>query len=215
MGLLKFLKKRKESLEIGDSITYGKYFFNNKNGLKPIEWIVLDVDKEELLLISKYCLDTVKYCELSAKLNGTEACIWENSYLRSWLNNEFFNQAFTEDEKRNILETTVITCESLNSELHKNKVFVLSKEQVLEFFPNINERIGIPTSYAIKKGANVGHNGGKTTWWWILPCVDITCGQPPRMYYPSVVCQDGEIRYHGRLVYHSDFTVRPVIKIKK
>ena len=218
MGIFNFFKKgnnTNKEYKVGDTLFFGKYFFNNEKDIKPIEWIVLQSYENELLLISKYCLDTIRYCEPSATFNGTESCIWENSYLRNWLNNEFFNQAFTEDEKKNILVTTVETDKSLNSELHKNKVFVLSKEQVLDFFPNINERIGVPTLYALKKGANVGHNGEMTTWWWILPNVDITGGQPPRMDFPSVVCQDGEINYHSRLAYHSDFTVRPVIKIKK
>ena len=218
MGIFSFFHKngaKDNKYNIGDTFVFGKYPFKNAKDVQPIEWIVLKNNAEELLLISKYCLDTVKYCEPSALFAGTECCIWENSYLRNWLNNSFYNEAFTESEKNNIIETNIITEETLSAELYENKVFILSKAQIEDFFADCESRKGFPTPHALKKGANTGHTGEKTTWWWTMPYIDITGGQPPRVYYPSVVCQNGEINYHSRLVYHSDFTVRPAIRIKK
>ncbi len=218
MRIFNFCKKQKNNsgnYKIGDTIFFGKYFFESEKNEKPIEWFILESNDTEMLLISKYCLDTIKYCETSSLVSGTECCIWENSYLRNWLNNTFYSQAFSEKEKKAIIETEIITDKTLNNTLHKNKVFVLSKSQVCDYFSDSKNRKGCPTPYALKKGANVGHNGENLTWWWVLPYIDATGGQPPRIDYPAVVCQNGEISYHSRLVYHSDFTVRPAIKIKK
>lgn len=218
MGIFNFSKKQNKTNEnhkIGDTIFFGKYFFESEKDIKPIEWLILESNDREMLLISKYCLDTIKYCEPSPSFGGTECCIWENSYLRNWINNTFYSQAFSEEEKQNIVETEIVTDKTLNNTLHKNKVFALSKSQVCAYFSNNENRKGYPTPYALQKGANIGYSEAKSTWWWTLPHIDMTGGQPPRMDYPSVVCQNGEINYHSRLVYHSDFTVRPVIKIKK
>ena len=218
MGIFSFFNKngaKDNKYNIGDTFVFGKYHFKSEKDIQPIEWIVLENNCKELLLISKYCLDTVKYCEPSASFVGTDCCIWENSYLRNWLNGSFYNQAFSESEKNSIIETAIITEETLHAELHKNKVFILSKSQIEDFFADNEKRKGFPTPYALQKGANTGHTDEKTTWWWTMPYIDITGGQPPRADYPSVVCQNGEINYHSRLVYHSDFTVRPVIRIKK
>ena len=217
MGIFNFLKKQNnpdKNYKSGDTIFFGKYFFENEKHTQSIEWIVLESNSTETLIISRYCLDTIKYCEPSS-YEGTECCVWENSYLRNWLNNTFYSQAFSEEEKQNIIETEIVTDETLNNTLHKNKVFVLSKSQVCNYFSDNESRKGYPTPYALKRGANVGYNGENSTWWWTLPYIDATGGQPPRIDYPSAVCKNGEINYHGRLVYHSDFTVRPVIKIKK
>ena len=218
MGIFSFFNKKDSNdckYNIGDTFVFGKYPFNHEKDIQPIAWIVLENNAKELLLISKYCLDTVKYCKPSASFVGTDCCIWENSYLRNWLNNSFYNEAFTESEKKNIIETNIITEETLSAELHTNKVFILSRSQIKDFFADSEKRKGLPTPYTLQKGANIGHTDEKTTWWWTMPYIDITGGQPPRVDYPSVVCQNGELSYHSRLVYHSDFAVRPVIRIKK
>ena len=64
---------------------------------KPIEWIVLDIQDERALLLSKNILDTQQY--------NTEQVptTWETSSIRSWLNHTFLNQAFTSEEQEKIL----------------------------------------------------------------------------------------------------------------
>ena len=218
MGIFNFFKKQNDvdkNYINSDTILFGKYYFENEKSVQPIEWVVLENSDTDMLLISKYCLDTIKYCESSSSHGGTECCIWENSYLRNWLNNSFYSKSFSEKEKQNIIEMEIVTDKMQNKTLHKNKVFVLSVTQVCNYFSDNESRKGYPTPYALQKGAAIGHGGESSTWWWILPYVDLTGGQPSRMDYPSVVCQNGEVNYHSRLVYHSDFTVRPVIKIKK
>ena len=220
MGIFNFFKKgnnTNKEYKVGDALFFGKYFFNNEKDLKPIEWIVLESNETELLLISKYCLDTIGFCGPSPEWGNPSACIWEASYLRNWLNSDFYNSAFSEQEKSAITETTIITDISLNVTLHKNKVFVLSEEQAVAYFTENETRKCIPTPYAKSKGARLGWTDDTKEYssWWLLPYVHLTGGTPPRMDYPCAVFQTGDTQHHSRNVCHTDFTVRPVIKIKK
>lgn len=88
---------------IGGIVTFGRYEQdgNEANGPEEIEWIVLDVKDGKCLLISRYALDTVPYH--TEDINIT----WEKCFLRSWLNSEFLQTAFSDSEQRFILETEV------------------------------------------------------------------------------------------------------------
>lgn len=72
------------------------YYFN----VKPIEWDILDENNEGFLLFSKYILDAH---EFSATLSNNYA----SSTIRTFLNDEFLNKAFSEEERDRILLTTV------------------------------------------------------------------------------------------------------------
>ena len=215
MGIFSFFNKngaKDNKYNIGDTFVFGKYPFKNEKDIQPIEWIVLENNATELLLISKYCLDTVGYCGPSPEWGNSSACIWENSYLRDWLNNDFYGRAFNKEEKERITETTIITDATLDETLQKNNVFILSEKQVITYFEESTARKGIPTPYAVAKGARLGWTDDtrEYTSWWLLPYVT-----PARIAYPCAVFQMGDTQYHGRNIGHTDFTVRPVIRIKK
>lgn len=88
------------SLQSGDLINFGSYEQDNDfaNGRELIEWIILSVEKDRALLISRYALDTKPYND---EYNNVT---WRTSTLRKWLNNDFFNEAFTAEEKDFIAE---------------------------------------------------------------------------------------------------------------
>jgi len=71
---------------------------NKENGKEPIEWIVLQEVDNRVLLLSKDVLDYKQYD--SAYSNQVT---WEESEMRSWLNNSFYYTAFGEEEKKSIL----------------------------------------------------------------------------------------------------------------
>ena len=62
---------------------------NDDNGLEEIEWVVLDIKGDELFVISRFALDCIPYNSSHGEAR------WENSYVRNWLNDSFYNQAFT------------------------------------------------------------------------------------------------------------------------
>ncbi len=109
---------RKAALpEAGDIITFGTYEQDNvtENGAEPIEWIVLDVFDGKATLLSKYGLDAKAF-----HVGGEYGAIWSESDLRSWLNSEFYETAFDEEIREQILATRL---ENYSGEQYKN-VFV-------------------------------------------------------------------------------------------
>ncbi|MDO5563877.1 MAG: DUF6273 domain-containing protein [Eubacteriales bacterium] len=65
---------------------------------------------------------------------------WRNCTLRKWLNNEFYNKAFSNDEKNRIIET-IHKNESNRGAIHpdtNDKVFLLSEKEIKKYFENEN-----------------------------------------------------------------------------
>lgn len=103
---------------IGDTVILGTFEQddNEDNGAEPIEWIVLDTDENKALLLSKYVLTEEQY-----DYSGNQVT-WYTSTLFQWLNSDFKNEAFTEDEKGQII----------NSEY--GDVFLLSFDEAVKYF---------------------------------------------------------------------------------
>ena len=83
----------------GDIITLGTYEQDNNlsNGAEPIEWIVVGERDGHTLILSKDAIDYKKYNEELYK-----DITWEDCTLRSWLNNDFYNNAFSASDKGRI-----------------------------------------------------------------------------------------------------------------
>ena len=92
----------RSKLKVGKTILFGSYpQTTNGNEMSPIRWTILDMRGDKALLISKYGLDSKPY-------NTNESDVdWENSSLRSWLNNYFIEKAFTSKERNAIRQTMV------------------------------------------------------------------------------------------------------------
>lgn len=80
---------------VGDEFTYGKYEQDNntENGKENITWRVLERENDKLFVVSKYVLDCVTYEEYNPGFS------WSDTGLRSSLDSDFYNNAFTEEEK--------------------------------------------------------------------------------------------------------------------
>lgn len=202
----------------GDSLFFGRYYYENEWDLRPIEWTVLESGETDLLLISRYCLDTVLYC--APGKDSFEDCVWENSYLRNWLNGKFYHRAFREEEEQRILKTRIVTDGALEEALHENRVFLLSAEQAQTLLPDVHHRIGIPTPYAVQR--REFQREESTAAWWLLPEISIEeCRTPSRIDTPCIVVCDEDTaqpRSHSRLMSSPGAhctSVRPVIRIRK
>ena len=92
------------SAEVGDVITFGHYEQDGdeSDGKEPIQWKVLNKDGDRLFVVSLEGLDNKKYNETYGDMT------WEDSSIRSWLNNEFMSEAFTSVEKKMIPLTEVV-----------------------------------------------------------------------------------------------------------
>ena len=99
-------KKNLNDINVGDVYIFGSYEQDNNeaNGKEDIEWQVLEKDGTKILVISKYALDYQPYN------TEWEAVTWETCSLREWLNDEFINTAFSDEEKA-MIPTVVVTAD--------------------------------------------------------------------------------------------------------
>ncbi|MBO6090393.1 MAG: DUF4214 domain-containing protein [Lachnospiraceae bacterium] len=123
--------------KVGDIIKFGKYEQdgNLSNGKEDIEWVVLSVKSGKAFVTSKYVLDYLPF-----DTEGVDVC-WETSSLREWLNNDFYNDSFSENEKQSITLSTIKNINNPRNSEHAeplndtdDKVFLLSVEEVMTYF---------------------------------------------------------------------------------
>jgi len=114
--------------EAGDIITYGRYEQDNNasNGMENIEWIVLDVQDGKALVLSLFGLEWQQYNKTD------EEVTWETCTLRRWLNDEFWDSSFVENEKAMVCTTTVPPVGNRDDST-EDKVFLLSKKETNKY----------------------------------------------------------------------------------
>lgn len=126
-------------LIIGETVTFGRYEQDNDttNGAEPIEWQVADIVDDRALLISSYILDNV-YFNKPVGIYGDRSSVslpWAQSYIYSWLNEDFKNSAFTEEELKRIIDTTAYAdTDSSGRKEVIGSVFLLSYEEAVKYF---------------------------------------------------------------------------------
>ena len=194
-------------IETGDTIKFGSYEQDNNpdNGKEPISWIVLDKTDEYMMLITKNCINCVKFNDVYENTD------WELCTLRQWLNNDFYEDAFNKGEKEIILETELTTNNNstygTNSGSNTvNKVYILSMNEASKYFTADSKRVSKSTQYAQSNGI-WAEADKETSWWWLR-----TSGGNSK--YASCVNHEGKIVESGSSVNTTDNGVRPVICIE-
>ena len=185
-----------KSAMVGEYVFYGSYEQDNNlsNGEEKIEWRVLEKNGNKVLLISKYCLENLEYH--SSEINAT----WESCTLRSWLNNDFFINAFSVSERALIQRTKLGNAPKENDT--EDKVFLLSYDEIRKYLVSDVERSCRATPYAISKHINTDDYGNAE--WWLRTLEE---DEDDVMIIES----DGDISMWGTIP-HGDYTaVRPAI----
>lgn len=149
---------KRRHLKVGDKLLFGRYPQTSDGTVEEISWKVLALEENKALLISEYGLDSQPY-----NTERTDV-VWENCSLRSWMNSTFFSKAFTTEEAEKICKTTAV----------EDKLFLLSIDEAAKFFKNNEERMCVPTEYAIANGAYTGSHGEGTSWWWLRSPGDLS-----------------------------------------
>ena len=125
-----------------DTVKFGNYMQDKKGKKKtPIEWIVLDKKDDKVFLFSKYILDLKNFNDEYKEIS------WKDCSLRKWLNNEFYDIAFSSEEKKKILETKNINkgykevpfYDTKDSNDTVDKVFLLSQDEINIYFEKYGE----------------------------------------------------------------------------
>lgn len=135
----------------GDTVLWGTYEQDNNtdNGKEDIAWTVLKADGGKLLLLSQKGLDSRPY-------HPDEMDIpWKDCDLRAWLNSDFRDAAFTEEEQQQLYEAKLTT---FGSEDTYDSVFLLSADEFELYTHSKTEMLF--TKYAEAQGA-------KGNGWWL------------------------------------------------
>ncbi len=196
----------------GDVLEMGKWTFYTgaTSGKKVISWTVVEVKEDFAVLLC----DNIIEC-MAFDTKGGSA--WDASSLRTFLNGDFYEGAFSAEEKALILKSTTVTEENPNYEGAYGKdcsdnVFVPSIQEFKTYMTKVEGKAyAKATEYALAKGLHeyTKESGGTQitgSWFW-LRSAGFAKGYVAHCY------ADGDISYGGD---ESDVTigVRPAIKIK-
>lgn len=189
------LRSPAAGLKEGSTFFFGSYEQDNNatNGAEAIQWIVLEVKEDRVLAVSAQALDSRRFNNYS---NSSD---WRNCSLRTWLNKDFYNAAFTDAEKALLCPTEVAI------RAGNDNVFLLNREEVEFYFPNDYQRLCKPTAYAIARKAYVNKKTGCC--WWLLRTAGTVKGNV------MSVDSDGAMDYAGGKLTSDRGTVRPAIWI--
>lgn len=196
------------SAAVGDFITLGRYEqdYIFENGKEAIEWLVLEKQGDKMLVISRYGLE-----EYSVGDGGEE---WKGCRVRSFLNTQFYEEAFVSEEKALILDTIVKTDVNPNhgtgSYETLDRIFLLSDDEANRFFADNDSRKCYTTPYS-RSGSYVSRLEDSCQWWLRSP--------GSSAYGMGLVFQDGGIDYSSPGYYNfcNDYGknfVRPAMWIK-
>jgi hypothetical protein len=200
------------NLTIGSMYLFGGFYWR----------VIRSTQHNAVLLADEIIVSDIAYH------TGREQVTWENSSLRHWLNNEFYEN-FSKYERDTIINVTVTTRENpwtgvRGGNTTRDRVYLLDIHDVIRIFGNSGD---IPNRHKKAADGSVGNENaftlydcynyfrtarlrGKSGWWWLrTPGKD---GQTA-----LVVAADGSINLLGTDVYSLSAVggVRPCITIKK
>ncbi len=194
---VQFKSEELKTVGIGDIVLFGIYTQDNNSFISEdsIEWQVLEKENNRILVISKYALDFRQYN------TRFKAITWEDCSLRTWLNIDFADAAFSTGEKAMILAVTVpadknpeYSADPGNST--QDKVFLLSINEVKKYFSSDEAR---KCAMAMKK------QGNARLWWLRSPGNGLSSA--------AFVNNDGSVNCSGFYVDKNDICIRPAMWI--
>lgn len=113
---------------------FGEYYTIYNNKKSALQWKVLTIKGDMALVYT----DVIDYMQFDS---SNPNCTWQNSSLRRWLNGEFYETAFTDEEKAQI-RTSVFETASGNFNYVgtsgsgiSDKIFLLSTEEATKNWP--------------------------------------------------------------------------------
>ena len=101
------------------------------NRIASIWWIVKEKKFGKRLIISAHVVDAKPYND------SVDTVSWRTCTLRKWLNEDFIEKAFSEEERSRIMTTSVENLNNSNEKESKDtsdKVFLLSKREFRQYF---------------------------------------------------------------------------------
>ncbi|MCM1161271.1 MAG: DUF6273 domain-containing protein [Roseburia sp.] len=193
--------RRISSSDTNNSYNFG---YNQYRYFKwePIKWKVLQNDGDTLFVLAEAALD----CE---KFYGSYSNVkWENSTIRSWLNESFYNTAFSSNEQKAIVKQDTT---NEGRESTQDLVYLMSLAEMGDraygFCSNdstyVQSLMVKPSAYGMARGAY--SYGKEYCYWWL---------RTPSPNYGNAMAYD----YNGSFsewnqVDRNDYGVRPALHI--
>ena len=175
-------------LRRGQIVRFGEWYGD------PLGWYVLDIQGSRvMLMLAGAWLENMRYNDVRKPVT------WETCTLRQWLNGEFYDNAFTGNEKKRILEVTVPADRNPDypnvdpGNATKDRVFLLS-------IPEYQKLLKVEKMRVFAKP------DGKAQWWWLR-----SPGNKPDI--AASVGSVGSLLNGGIRVDYVDVAVRPVLWI--
>ncbi|MBQ7558486.1 MAG: hypothetical protein IJT00_10550 [Lachnospiraceae bacterium] len=126
------------------------------NGPEPLEWLVLCEESGKTLMMTSFVLKSQGFLDTPDNTGYS----WKTSEIRKWLNDDFYNTTFSDDEKKHILSTKT----TLRGVTTTDKVLLVSVEQLENHFP---EKIFLRVGRDISSATGVENS---TSAWWTISC---------------------------------------------
>ena len=186
---------------------------------EPITWRVLDVQSSRAFLMADLVLDSQDYHYSEAERTIGGSTVYANNYkeshIRSWLNDNFYNTAFNNEEKARILTTTVDNSAASTVDIPNKYACANTSDKVslLSYSEATNASYGLgtatarqlkPSAYAQSQGVYTYTSNGNSYWWLRSPIND-------HDYFARVVSYDGNV--YSNYVYDTDGGVVPALWI--
>lgn len=124
-----------ETVQVGDIITFGKYELDAdwNNGYEDLRWIVVKKEGNAVLLLSEYALISMAYGENDA----ADYVSWADSGIRTYLNETFYHNSFSDAEKAKIMSTRLVPTDeekTLGAADTQDRIFIPSWQELCEYF---------------------------------------------------------------------------------
>lgn len=190
------------TISVGDTVYFGRYEQNGDySSSEKLAWRVLDVSGDSALIISQYGLDGQPF-----NSEYKQIC-WEDCTLRKWLNEDFLQEAFTSDERRSIIHSSLDNLDSDGNACEKTEdyVFLLSVQEAQAYFNGNADRLCTPTAYALSRSAEK-HEPDGHCWWWLRSPGEMAS-------HATYVNYDGS--FYSNAVGNCYVSVRPALWIKQ
>lgn len=188
------------------TVLFGNYYKDkSENEKKPVEWLVLDEQDGYTLLMTKDIVDSKGWVN-----NGRNDITWAQTDLRQWLNNDFYNAAFSPSEQSQMALFNAVQPQNPRYKTPAGKatvdsVSILNYQELIHYMPTNLERRAKPTGYAAEQGCYL-NSEGDSAWWLRSP--------GPTATLPEHLASWGNLG--ARDHYIDDYTigVRPAVWVK-
>ena len=186
----------------GDYVRFGSYISEDGINKIPLEWLVLEISGNEVLMISRYALAFRKFHRRNIGVS------WQDCELRKWLNGSFIEETFSADERLKIAVSRLSN--DGNPEYGtsggggtRDCIFCLSIAEAQRYFPNDAARKCQPVDAAVTHDSFI--SDGCCYWWLRSPGYN--------SLRAAIVSADGKPGLYGVGVSGSPGGVRPALRM--